>query len=164
MELNTKSGVSVSRMVNAGSGVWVCYRGVATVELYHSGTQTALQQIDVQTTLSRLIASELQVLITFRTELARLPVSGQYWILNSLNGECKFRKSRMPRPLLLTSQINCIMDELSLNGHVRFAPPSIVRLRSECYRGYYMWLWVGNSNSTCTHMETRKVGYFSSLN
>ena len=51
-------GVAVSRMVCQGEGVWVCYKGSSSLELFHTISKSSLQNIDIRSTLGSIIKSE----------------------------------------------------------------------------------------------------------
>ena len=59
LKMNSREGVLVSKMVNQGEGVWVSYKGSSSLELFHTTSKTSLQNIDIKSTLSSIIKSEL---------------------------------------------------------------------------------------------------------
>ena len=61
LEMSSEEGVTIKKMTSWGAGVWVSFRGSATLELYHSVTREPLQQINIKGTLTQLIASKTMI-------------------------------------------------------------------------------------------------------
>ena len=59
LDMSNDKGVAIKKMTSWGAGVWVSFRGSATLELYHSVTRVSLQQIDIKGTLTQLIDSKI---------------------------------------------------------------------------------------------------------
>ena len=56
--MSKRENAVVTHMVSWGEGVWVSYRTVSTIELWHTLSKKPLQDINIRDTISGIISCE----------------------------------------------------------------------------------------------------------
>ena len=58
LTMSKRENAVVTHMVSWGEGVWVSYRTVSTIELWHTLSKKPLQDINIRDTISGIISCE----------------------------------------------------------------------------------------------------------